>query len=174
MTTRIPMSYSDYLELPDDPPNEYQAGCAVVMDRPTPYHGRVLRRLMRVVEDQLPDGLEVLSDVAWKPDDQEWGPDLIVLEPQPQDVVKFTGTPRLLAEVLSSDRARDLVEKLAEYAAAGAPCYWVVAPRDETLTAHELRDGSYRVVARLGRHEPTASIAVGDLQLRIDTRELVS
>ena len=50
----------------------------------------------------------------------------------------------LVAEVVSPDNPdRDLVEKRADYAAAGIPEYWIVDPRDETVTVLTLRDGAY-------------------------------
>lgn len=50
----------------------------------------------------------------------------------------------LVAEVVSPDNPdRDLVEKRADYAAAGIPEYWIVDPRNETVTVLTLRDGAY-------------------------------
>ena len=50
----------------------------------------------------------------------------------------------LVVEVVSpDDPARDLVEKRADYAEGGIPEYWIVDPRDATITVLTLRDGAY-------------------------------
>ena len=50
----------------------------------------------------------------------------------------------LVAEVVSPDDPdRDLVEKRADYAEAGIPEYWIVDPRDETVTVLVLDGESY-------------------------------
>ena len=50
----------------------------------------------------------------------------------------------LVAEVVSPDDPdRDLVEKRADYAEAGIPEYWIVDPRDETITVLTLEGGVY-------------------------------
>jgi len=50
----------------------------------------------------------------------------------------------LVMEVVSpgpEDRRRDLIEKRADYAAAGIPEYWIVDPETETITVLSLPDG---------------------------------
>ena len=50
----------------------------------------------------------------------------------------------LVVEVVSPDNpARDLVEKRADYAEAGIAEYWIVDPRDETITVLALDGGAY-------------------------------
>ena len=41
------------------------------------------------------------------------------------------------------DPDRDLVEKRADYAEAGIPEYWIVDPRDETITVLKLEGDVY-------------------------------
>lgn len=51
----------------------------------------------------------------------------------------------LVMEIVSGsvdDRARDLVEKRADYAAVGIPEYWIVDPETETITVLVLREGT--------------------------------
>jgi Uma2 family endonuclease len=48
-------------------------------------------------------------------------------------------------EVVSADKSgRDLVEKRAEYAAAGIPEYWIVNPLHCTITVLTLEGVTYR------------------------------
>ncbi len=51
----------------------------------------------------------------------------------------------LVMEVVSPDAPeRDLVEKRREYADAGIPEYWIVDPRDRSVTVLTLEDDQYR------------------------------
>lgn len=73
-------------------------------------------------------------------------PDLAVtLAGNPYQIVGgyFEGVPDIVVEVLSTDRRRDLVRKRRLYAEAGVLEYWIVDPRDDTVTLLELRDGEY-------------------------------
>ncbi len=50
----------------------------------------------------------------------------------------------LVLEVVSPDKPeRDLVEKRGDYAVAGIPEYWIVDPRNETITVLRLEHGAY-------------------------------
>ena len=50
----------------------------------------------------------------------------------------------LVAEVVSPDDPdRDLIEKRADYAEAGIPEYWIVDPRDQTITVLTLDRDKY-------------------------------
>ena len=69
-------------------------------------------------------------------------PDLLLLrersDPRCQD--RYWLGADLVVEVVSPDRPeRDLVDKRIDYAEAGIPEYWVVDPRDQTITVFELR-----------------------------------
>jgi Uma2 family endonuclease len=49
-------------------------------------------------------------------------------------------------EVISpDDPKRDLVEKRREYAQAGIPEYWLIDPRQQTITVLALGEDSYNV-----------------------------
>jgi Uma2 family endonuclease len=60
------------------------------------------------------------------------------------------GAPDIVAEVLSTDRSRDLVRKRRIYAEAGVLEYWPIDPRNDTVTQLELQDGEYGERAVLG------------------------
>lgn len=50
----------------------------------------------------------------------------------------------LVIEIVSPDNpARDLVEKRRDYAKAQVPEYWIVNPRDETITVLRLQERAY-------------------------------
>ena len=73
-------------------------------------------------------------------------PDLLVLRDRSDERYqdRYWLGADLVAEVVSSDRlARDLVEKRVDYAEAGIPEYWMVDPRDETITILKLAIGVF-------------------------------
>ena len=73
-------------------------------------------------------------------------PDILLLrdrsDPRYQD--RYWLGADLVAEVVSpDDPQRDLVEKRADYAEGGIPEYWIVDPRDDTITVLTLGGGAY-------------------------------
>lgn len=66
----------------------------------------------------------------------------------------------LVVEVVSpDDPARDLAVKRADYAEAGIPEYWIVDPRNETITVLALDGGAYVPRGAFGRGETARSAA---------------
>ena len=75
----------------------------------------------------------------------------------------------LVAEVVSPDRpARDLVEKRVDYAEAGIPEYWIVDPRDETVTILTLAAGAFVEHGVFTRGDTGTSATFDDLSLDVD------
>ena len=71
----------------------------------------------------------------------------------------------LVVEVVSPDRPeRDLVDKRIDYAEAGIPEYWVVDPRDQTITVLELRADGYVEHGVHARGEEAASRSARRIQ----------
>ena len=88
-------------------------------------------------------------------------PDLLLLrdrsDPRRQD--RYWLGADLVVEVVSPDDPdRDLVDKRADYAEAGVQEYWIVDPRDETITTLTLDGGAYmeRGVFRRGASAESA------------------
>ncbi len=63
----------------------------------------------------------------------------------------------LVMEVVSEDRARDLVTKRADYAEAGIPEYWIVDPCIATVSVLVLEGGSYQVRGEFARGQQADS-----------------
>ena len=79
-------------------------------------------------------------------------PDLIVIRRGGPAIVTSTmvvGVPDIIVEILSADRARDLVRKRQLYAAAGVPEYWLFDLRSDTVDRLEPDNGAYSRRARL-------------------------
>ena len=80
-------------------------------------------------------------------------PDIVIIREGRRDVLKgrwVEGAPDIVAEILSTDRNRDLVRKRQIYAEAGVLEYWPVDPGNDTVTQLELRGGEYIERAVLG------------------------
>jgi Uma2 family endonuclease len=59
----------------------------------------------------------------------------------------FDGAPDLVLEVVSPDsQARDYREKFGDYESAGVREYWIINPLAQTVDAHELVRGKYRLI----------------------------
>ncbi len=139
---------------------ELVEGVLLVVPSPGPLHQRAAYRLVRRLEDVLPDELAVVGDVDVLLDADTAPPtvrrpDAVVVanaraEAEPR---RFTVDDVLLAvEVVSPGTGRtDRVTKLAEYAEAGIAGYWLVELGPPVrLLEHRLgADGHYRVVQEL-------------------------
>jgi len=69
----------------------------------------------------------------------------------------------LVMEVVSPDAPeRDLVEKRREYAEAGIPEYWIVDPRDRSVTVLTLVDHAYREHGRFVPGQEATSALLPD------------
>lgn len=166
------MSWEEYAALGTEPRAEYVDGRVQVSPRPTKIHQRIGFRLANLLEAVLPDDLEVALDWSWTVGGDEFAPDVMVHEVT-DEVVRFTGTPVLAVEVLSSNRSADLVVKVLKYAAAGLRHYWVVDPRDGVLDAFELQDGIYQHTAHVTLDAP-AEVSFGPASVHVDLAALTA
>lgn len=69
----------------------------------------------------------------------------------------WLGADLVLEVVSPDDPARDLVEKRLDYAEAGIPEYWIVDPRNETVTVLVLTGDAYVEYASCKRGDNAAS-----------------
>jgi Uma2 family endonuclease len=114
------------------------------------------------VEVQLPAG-----DVV-RPDAMGWRREIHPERPQGTPI---TALPKWVCEIVSPERARDdTVTKLRKYQAARVPHYWILDPRDESLTVHRWTDAGYLLALRAVRPERVRAepfdaieIAIGEL-----------
>ena len=162
---RVRMSWEEYEAL-GEVRAEYVDGELVMAPAPTIRHQRIVMRLANIIAASLPAGVEVIEGCGWKPGADEFIPDVVVFD-DTGEVVRLTTTPHLVVEVLSSDRAADIVRKAARYAAAGLPRYWIVDPEGPEVVVHELADG---VLIERARHRPgaVATLDVGPATVSFD------
>lgn len=75
----------------------------------------------------------------------------------------------VVVEIVSADDPeRDTVEKVAAYAEAGIPEYWIVSPLDETITVLGLAGDSYATHGVFGRGERAASQLLDGFGVGVD------
>ena len=166
------MSWEEYTRLGDDVRAEYIDGRAVMAPSPSRRHQQAARALAEALDRALPPTHRVTLAWSWRVRRDEFVPDVMV-HPQTDEDVRFTGLPVLVAEVLSTNRGDDLVRKTVKYAAAGLPHYWILDPRDRVLDAYELVDGSYELRARLADGE-AADIPFGVGTAHVDLGALLT
>jgi Uma2 family endonuclease len=76
----------------------------------------------------------------------------------------------LVVEVVSEgpeNRKRDLVEKRREYAAAAIREYWIVDPKQKSITVLSLRDGKYRVHGKYARGDVARSALLPGFEIDV-------
>lgn len=74
----------------------------------------------------------------------------------------------IVVEVVSPSGAkRDLVDKRLDYAEAEIPEYWIVDPRNETVTVLSLDDREYAEAGVFGRGTNAVSALVSDLEVSV-------
>jgi Uma2 family endonuclease len=88
-------------------------------------------------------------------------PDILLLidANDPRNQNRFWLGADLVMEIVSEDDpARDTVVKVADYAEAGIPEYWIVNPLDETISVLTLADTQYRTHGIFQRGDTASSL----------------
>ncbi len=163
-----PMSWDEYVAL--DQPGEYIDGVFHPMNPPTKRHQILVRRLANVLEAALGDGVEVVPGWGWKPSASEFVPDVLVTPVTDEDA-RFTATPLLAVEVLSTNLSHDTSLEFRKYEAEGLPRYWIVDPDGPVVDVFELDDGAYSLVSRIGPGDDV-TVTVDDAPVRLRPGEL--
>lgn len=153
---------------------EFTDGYIEELPMPTSSHQAILAFLYRLFHGYLEPlgGVAMFAALRLRIREGKFRePDLLVLRDREdrryQD--RYWLGADLVAEVVSRDRpVRDLVEKRVDYAEAGIPEYWIVDPRDETVTVLQLGDGAFVEHGVFTRGHIGSSASFDDLSLDVD------
>jgi Uma2 family endonuclease len=170
-------SESDFFALPDSNQIiELSDGEIIMSPAPTFSHqnavGILFGSLHRfVLENQLgivivaPFGVRLWEDKIREPDV------LFVQEKNRNRIQKdhFDGAPDWVAEVISpGSRKTDEVDKLAEYAEAGIPEYWIVDLEKRTIRVFHLEGTSYQLVTTYSSGQVAEAVTIDGFTVPVD------
>jgi len=141
---RIPAAWAEYTAL--DGRAEYIDGCIVMAPNPSEKHQLASLELVLLLRGAITEpGWRVNAAWAWKAGADEFIPDVMVYQPVAGDRARYTGTPVLCVEILSSNAASDYVTKTVKHAEAGVQHYWIVDPEERTVAVLTLDGGHYEL-----------------------------
>lgn len=141
----VPLTFltlDDWAALPEDElgRSELQEGVLLMSPRPKRRHQRLARSLSRIVEDQLPAGLELLQAIDVIVEASELPtvriPDFIVVPVDCDEPISAVDVVIAVEVVSPGSRSLDYVLKRHEYAKAGIPHYWII---NDDCSLDELR-----------------------------------
>jgi len=150
--TKRKYTIDDYYALPEDMRMELIDGVLYDMGTPSYLHQGILGEL-HILFRECVDRHGAACHVFFSPVDVRLDkdnytmvqPDLVVICHDFEGTyLRYEGAPDLIVEVLSpSSRSRDSILKLYKYKNAGVREYWIVDPKNKTVTVHMLQDEEY-------------------------------
>ncbi|MQY18711.1 Uma2 family endonuclease [Nocardia macrotermitis] len=180
-----PVTVEIWRQLPEDFCRSVEVvnGNVVRCEEPSRAHQKAARRITNMIEEAARDYMRANPDdcldadgdfdvVLWDvPRMTIRSPDAALFDCAPNGVRPLPARHvKLVVEVVSPGSAKtDRVEKMAEYAAAGIPWYWIVTLRDNAVYGIEVhvldhQSGGYKFVREL---RPGTGAAV-DVPIRIN------
>jgi Uma2 family endonuclease len=167
----------EYLGLHTKQLVEFSNGTVEVLPMPTDPHQSIVAALYLIVHafvDRRQLGKVLFAPLRvrlWKGKIRE--PDIAFLLAKNKHLIKkYWHGADLVMEVVSEDEPdRDLKTKRAEYARAGISEYWIVDPRDETITVLRLRKArkTYSVAGKYRRGERATSVLLTGMNVEVSS-----
>ena len=152
---------------------EFTDGYIEVLPMPTDHHQMVLRVLMfALIAFVEPSGGKVLFAplrLQIRPGKQR-EPDILVVR-DANDLRRqnrfWVGADLVVEVVSDDDPERDTVEKVADYAEAHIPEYWIINPLADTISVLTLRDGAYAEHGVFRRGDTATSVLLADFTVAV-------
>jgi len=169
-------SEEQYLQL-TDPINrliEFTDGFIEVLPMPAVKHQAILRYLFRLLDALM---LQTGGTVFFAPlrvqvrEGKFREPDLLLFRDanDPRRQNRFWLGADLVMEIVSPDNPeRDLVDKVADYAEAGIPEYWIVDPEAQTITVLKLEGDAYVPHSVFARGQQATSALLDGFSVSVD------
>jgi Uma2 family endonuclease len=166
----------EYLALDTNHLIEFSDGVLEVLPMPTEQHQLIVAFLYEMVKAYIAP--RKLGRVLFAPlrvklwEEKFREPDLVFMlaENAPRRGNQYWRGADLVMEVVSEDDPeRDLVKKRAEYAKAGIREYWIVDPRDGTITLLVLDPaaGTYRTAGNYASDDVAQSVLLDGFSVRV-------
>jgi Uma2 family endonuclease len=178
-TTRMVVTYDDYLKLPNDG-NRYEIleGELVMTPAPETDHQRISRNLEFVLHSYATK--HSLGEVFDAPMDVVFSmttvvqPDIVFVSAERSHIItkkNIIAAPDLVIEILSeSSETTDRTTKKKLYEQHGVKEYWIVDPISQTVEQYVLSGTTYRLIAKAAR---TDSLTVHSMQgLSVELRKV--
>jgi len=147
-------TYEDYLKLNDDKRYEVINGRLYEMPAPTPWHQRILKRLLNILTEFV-EVKENRGEVLLSPIDVVLGkryvlqPDIVFISKERLGIIAENAimeSPDLVVEIVSpTSYYRDRYEKFRIYEEAGIKEYWLVYPGEKAIEVWVLKEGKYEL-----------------------------
>lgn len=149
MVSKTRMTASEFFQLPEtNTPTELIDGELIMSAPPVPLHQRLIRLLLVLLDNLIPNGEVFPSPIAvYFDEDNVPEPDLVWVAENSRCVItekRLEGPPDLIVEVLSPGTARfDKREKFKLYERFGVREYWIVDPVGNYLEIWTLSENKF-------------------------------
>jgi Uma2 family endonuclease len=170
-------SEAEYFELPGNRLVEYDNGTIEVLPMPTHTHQAILLAYYESLRDFVKPrrlGTVLVAPMRVRVAKRKYRePDVLFMRAEHASRMHedFWEGADLVMEVVSSDRKgrrRDVEHKPADYAHARIPEYWIVDPKQETITVLQLRGRTYAVHGVYRRGETAVSVLLDGFAVEVD------
>jgi Uma2 family endonuclease len=165
------VTVEQYRELPkrEDAIQELHWGQVVTLTRPTMRHARLQSRLVRLLRPKAEHLGVIESEVAFRalPEYELRAADLAFVSQSrwiaTDDDDNLHGSPELVIEILSpSNTKSEMREKAALYLSTGCEEFWVVDPKQKSVTVMRRQGGTF--IYKIGDRIPLTRFG-GDLEM---------
>ena len=175
LQTQPPMTYDDYLNLPDDERYELIGGELYMTPAPKIFHQEILKNIANLLTNHVNEkeaGKVLFAPVDVKLTETEVvQPDILFIHKNRSHIIKeafIADAPDLTVEIVSEGtRDRDTVQKKTLYYRHGVKEYWLVDPDTKSVTLLTPGSKSYDIQATYETDQALASPLLPDFQPQI-------